>query len=88
MNRREPDLEGLLGKSSKMTRAKLPEETARLRRADMLRRASRARTMAVVALTTLHPEEFESLRVQARAKVDAELGPIVGDRDYTGGVAA
>jgi hypothetical protein len=45
-------------------------------RAEQARRASAAGNMAVAAMRRLHPDEFSALYQQAKAKIDAERGPL------------
>lgn len=54
-------------------------DVAKARHAETVRRLNAARALALKALTRLHPNDFRALCEQARAKINAERGPLPGD---------
>lgn len=81
----EPDLDELLPEGAPMHRrsreSRFSPEVARARHKESTWRATNARRLAAEALRRLHPDDYESLTVQARARIDAQRGPLPGDEE-------
>jgi hypothetical protein len=78
-----PNLDALLGENPRRRGAGpaprwSPEVTA-ARRAEQMRRAVEVERLAKMALARLHPDEYDALHKQAKARVLAERGPLPGD---------
>jgi len=78
-----PNLEALLGDNPQRRKTGAPNrwspEVTAARRAEQMRRAVEVERLAKMALARLHPDEYDALHKQAKARVLAERGPLPGD---------
>lgn len=72
-----PNLDDLIGGDGRASRLSAAERAARQK--EVMRRNNVATGLARKALVRLHNEDYRSLWAQAKAKVDAEFGPLPGD---------
>ncbi len=78
----EPNLEELLAQAVNRHRThRWDDETRRRRFTEQGWRGATASSRAKSALTRLHPDDYRSLYLQAIQSINAERGPLPGDKD-------